>query len=54
MEIYIQGDIMLTFWTGFAFGVAAMFLITFAVTIWFVIQAANFHDSWLNTKDEKK
>lgn len=45
---------MVNFWLGFALGVSAMFLVTFFVALWFIIQAANFHDSWLNTKEEKK
>lgn len=44
---------MLTFWTGFLSGIAAMFLTAFGIAIWFLIQAANFHDSWLNKKDER-
>lgn len=41
------------FWVGFSFGIATMFLIAFAITIWFVCQAANFHDSWLDKKEKK-
>lgn len=45
---------MLNFWSGFAFGLATMLGITLACVIWFIIQAANFHDSWLEKKETKK
>lgn len=45
---------MLTFWTGFASGMAAMLLVTLSIGMWFVIQTANFHNSWLDKKDEKQ
>lgn len=45
---------MFSFWTGFIFGLATMFLVTLACAAWFVVQAANFHDSWLTEKENKK
>ncbi len=43
---------MFDFWLGFAFGIATMFIIAFSIAMWFIIQAANFHDSWLNNKEQ--
>jgi len=45
---------ILDFWLGFGLGIATMFLITLFITVWFVIQTANFHDSWLDKKENKK
>ena len=44
---------MLDFWAGFALSLAAMLGITLICVVWFIIQAANFHDSWLNEKEKK-
>lgn len=43
----------LNFWLGFSFGVGTMFVIAASITVWFVIQAANFHDSWLEKKEKQ-
>lgn len=49
-----MSDFWFGFGIGFGSGIAAMFVITLIITIWFVIQAANFNDSWLNNKENKK
>ncbi len=41
------------FWFGFSVGVCTMFVIVTFVTVWFIAQAANFHDSWLKDKEKK-
>lgn len=41
------------FWIGFCIGATFFVGLSFAIAVWFVIQAANFHDSWL-TKKEKE
>lgn len=41
------------FWIGFTFGAIFVVGISFSVAIWFIIQSANFHDSWLPKKDKE-
>jgi len=42
------------FWIGFTIGATAIMVAALSIAIWFVVQAANFHDSWLNNKENQK
>lgn len=44
---------MFSFWMGFILGVGAMLLITLVFAVWFIVQTANFHSSWINKKETK-
>jgi hypothetical protein len=41
------------FWFGFSVGICVMFFVIAFVTVWLIVQAASFHDSWLDRKDKK-
>lgn len=41
------------FWVGFCVGATVVVALSVSIAIWFIIQAANFHDSWLSKKEKE-